>query len=111
MSESIEEATLARTAPSPWLRLLIVVAAVLGLNYIVWRWLASVNWEAWWIAVPLVVAETYSLIDSLLFGLTMWKLQHRPEPPPPPAGAPPDRCRYSGRIAAGARSARPSEAA
>lgn len=87
MSESLEESTLARTAPSPWLRLLIVVAAVLGLNYIVWRWLASVNWEAWWIAVPLVVAETYSLIDSLLFGLTMWKLQHRPDPPPPPADA------------------------
>ena len=35
MSESIEEAALARTAPSPWLRLLIVTAAVLGLNYIV----------------------------------------------------------------------------
>ena len=52
-----------------------------------WRWLASVNWDAWWIAVPLVVAETYSLIDSLLFGLTMWRLQHRPDPPPPPEGA------------------------
>lgn len=87
MSESVEEATLARTAPSPWLRLLIVAAAILGINYIVWRWLASVNWDAWWIAVPLVVAETYSLIDSLLFGLTMWRLQHRPDPPPPPEGA------------------------
>ena len=87
MSESVEEATLARTAPSPWLRLVIVAAAILGINYIVWRWLASVNWDAWWIAVPLVVAETYSLIDSLLFGLTMWRLQHRPDPPPPPEGA------------------------
>lgn len=87
MSESVEKATLARTAPSPWLRLVIVAAAILGINYIVWRWLASVNWDAWWIAVPLVVAETYSLIDSLLFGLTMWRLQHRPDPPPPPEGA------------------------
>ncbi|WP_439032583.1 glycosyltransferase family 2 protein [Gordonia terrae] len=87
MSESTEAATLTRTAPSPWLRALIVVAAALGINYIVWRWLVSVNWDAWWIAVPLVVAETYSLIDSLLFGLTMWRLQHRPEPPPPPEGA------------------------
>lgn len=67
---------------------MIVAAAILGINYIVWRWLASVNWDAWWIAVPLVVAETYSLIDSLLFGLTMWRLQHRPDPPPRPRAPP-----------------------
>ncbi|RZL84403.1 MAG: glycosyltransferase [Rhodococcus sp. (in: high G+C Gram-positive bacteria)] len=66
------------------LRILIVLTALLGLNYIVWRWLFSVNWPAWWIAVPLVIAETYSLIDSLLFGLTMWQLRKRPTPPPPP---------------------------
>ena len=34
-----------------------------------WRWVYSVNWQAWPIAVPLVLAETYSLTDSLLFGL------------------------------------------
>ncbi|OUS91755.1 glycosyltransferase family 2 protein [Rhodococcus sp. NCIMB 12038] len=68
------------------LRVLIVLTALLGLNYIVWRWLFSVNWSAWWIAVPLVAAETYSLIDSLLFGLTMWRLRKRPAPSPPPRG-------------------------
>ncbi|MBC2958966.1 glycosyltransferase [Nocardioides deserti] len=47
----------------------------------------SVNWSAWWIAVPLVLAETYSLVDSLLFGLGMWRLKERGDPPP----APPDR--------------------
>ncbi|MBC2644195.1 MULTISPECIES: glycosyltransferase [unclassified Rhodococcus (in: high G+C Gram-positive bacteria)] len=66
------------------LRILIFLTALLGLNYIVWRWLFSVNWPAWWIALPLVVAETYSLIDSLLFGLTMWRLRTRPTPAPPP---------------------------
>lgn len=74
------------TYPSFGLRALIVLTAVLGLNYIVWRWLFSVNWSAWWIAVPLVVAETYSLIDSLLFGLTMWRLKRRKAPPEPPPG-------------------------
>lgn len=73
--------------PSVWLRLLIVVSAVLGINYVLWRWLFSVNWSAWWIAVPLVIAETYSLIDSLLFALTMWRVKRRPPPPPPPPGA------------------------
>nr|WP_225443492.1 glycosyltransferase family 2 protein [Lolliginicoccus lacisalsi] len=64
-----------------------MIAALLGLNYIIWRWMFSVAWPAWYIAVPLVIAETYSLIDSLLFGLTMWKLRRRGEPPPPPADA------------------------
>jgi cellulose synthase (UDP-forming) len=75
------------TYPSPWMRLLILTTAILGINYITWRWLASVNWSAWWIAVPLVIAETYSVIDSLLFGLTMWKLLRRNAPLPPPDGA------------------------
>jgi cellulose synthase (UDP-forming) len=69
------------------LRLLVLLTAVLGLNYVVWRWLESINWSAWWIAVPLVLAETYSLVDSLLFGLTMWRLRRRRRPPPPPEGA------------------------
>ena len=65
------------------IRAVVAVTAVLGLNYVVWRWLASVNWDAWWIGVPLVVAETYSLVDSLLFGMTMWRLKERGEPPAP----------------------------
>jgi cellulose synthase (UDP-forming) len=68
------------------IRVVVVLTALLGINYVAWRWMASVNWHAWWIAVPLVLAETYSLIDSLLFGLAMWRLKDRREPPP----APPD---------------------
>jgi len=68
------------------IRVIVVLTAILGVNYVAWRWVASVNWHAWWIAVPLVLAETYSLVDSLLFGLTMWRLRDRGEPPP----APPD---------------------
>ncbi|ANZ25322.1 MULTISPECIES: glycosyltransferase [Rhodococcus] len=72
--------------PSPGLRILITATVLLGVNYVVWRWLFSVNWSAWWIAVPLVVAETYSLIDSMLFGLTMWRWRRRAAPPVPPDG-------------------------
>ncbi len=67
-------------------RALILVTGALGVNYVVWRWLYSVNWAVWWIAVPLVLAETYSLIDSLLFGLTVWRLRRR-LPPPAPVGS------------------------
>jgi len=66
------------------IRVVVVLTAVLGVNYVAWRWLFSVHWGAWWIAVPLVIAETYSLIDSLLFGLTMWRLKDRGAAPPPP---------------------------
>lgn len=68
------------------IRTIVLLTTVLGLNYIVWRWLFSVNWPAWWIAVPLVIAETYSLIDSLLFGLGMWRLKERGDPPEAPEG-------------------------
>lgn len=68
------------------LRCVVTVTLVLGLNYIVWRWLDSVNWSAWWIAVPLVVAETYSFVDVALFGATMWRARNRPAPPAPVDG-------------------------
>ena len=67
------------------IRAIVLVTAVLGVNYIAWRWLFSINWDAWWIAIPLVLAETYSLIDSLLFGFTVWRLRRR-EPPEAPDG-------------------------
>ncbi len=68
------------------IRIVVLVTAILGPNYVAWRWLASVNWDAWWIAVPLVLAETYSLIAPLLFAPTMWRLRERGEPPPPEPG-------------------------
>src|SRR5262249_48274888 len=48
---------------------------------------ASVNWESWFIAVPLLLAETYSFIDTMLFGLAMWRRRIRTVPPPAPSGA------------------------
>jgi cellulose synthase (UDP-forming) len=65
------------------LRITALATVALGVNYVAWRWLDSINWDAWWIAVPLVVAETYSLIDVALFALTMWRARERPDPPTP----------------------------
>ncbi len=67
-----------------WIRLLVLLTVLLGVNFVTWRWLESLNWSAWWIAVPLVVAETYSLIDVMLFGLTMWRIKERTPPEAPP---------------------------
>ncbi|MCF4119844.1 glycosyltransferase [Antribacter sp. KLBMP9083] len=68
-------------------RVAVVFTVSFGLYYITWRWMDSVNWAAWWIAVPLVLAETYGLIDVSLFGLTMWRARRRGEPPAPIEGA------------------------
>jgi cellulose synthase (UDP-forming) len=68
------------------LRVLVVATIVLGANYVAWRWMFSLNWYAWWIAIPLVIAETYSLIDVALFGMTMWRARTRPRPPAPEDG-------------------------
>lgn len=67
-----------------WVRVLVLLTLILGVNYVAWRWLESLNWSAWWIAVPLVLAETYSLIDVGLFGLTVWRIRRRTPPEPPP---------------------------
>jgi len=70
-----------------WTRLVVVLTVVCGVNYVAWRWAASLNWDAWWIAVPLVAAETYSLIDVMLFGMTVWRLKIRKGAPPAAADA------------------------
>jgi cellulose synthase (UDP-forming) len=69
------------------IRLMVLLTLTFGTVYVGWRWLFSVNWSAWWIALPLVLAETYALVDAYLFGLTMWRVKERGQAPPPPPGA------------------------
>ena len=63
------------------LRTSIFLAAPISTIYIVWRWLYSLNMHAWWIAIPLVVSESYSVIDSAFFGMTVWNAKIRLPPP------------------------------
>ena len=57
----------------------MVLTVALGLNYVLWRWFFSLNWHAWWIAVPLVCAETYNFIDVIFFGFTIWRADGIPK--------------------------------
>ena len=68
------------------LRVLAVLTVLFGVNYLVWRIFFSLNLDAWWIAIPLVIAEAYSIIDVALFSMTMWRSRSRPKPPPPVEG-------------------------
>jgi cellulose synthase (UDP-forming) len=67
-------------------RFLALLVVALGGSYMAWRWTSTVAWDAWWIAVPLVLAESYSLGESVLYGITMWNARRRPDPPPAPRG-------------------------
>jgi cellulose synthase (UDP-forming) len=69
------------------IRLLVLLTVVAGLDYLVWRWLDSINWSYWWIAVPLALAETFSLVDVFFFGLTTWRIRQRADAPPAPQDA------------------------
>jgi cellulose synthase (UDP-forming) len=67
-------------------RLLTLLVVAFGVTYMQWRWTSTIAWDAWWIAVPLVLAETYSLSESIVYGITMWNARRRRDPPPAPEG-------------------------
>jgi cellulose synthase/poly-beta-1,6-N-acetylglucosamine synthase-like glycosyltransferase len=61
-----------------------VAVAVATIDYVSWRF-GVMNWGGWWIAAPLLCAETLGAIHVLGFQFTLW-----PRPPPriEPAGDP-----------------------
>ena len=69
------------------IRIVAVLSLTAGTLYVTWRWGWSLNMQFWFIAVPLVVAETYALIDGFLFAITIWKIKIRGPAPEPPDGA------------------------
>lgn len=66
------------------MRIIAVVTIALGTNYVIWRWFYSVDWEYWWIAVPLILAETYNLIDVFFYVFTIWRSNTVIAKPPAP---------------------------
>jgi cellulose synthase/poly-beta-1,6-N-acetylglucosamine synthase-like glycosyltransferase len=51
--------------------LLAVGVSVATIDYISWRF-AVTNWRGWWVAVPLLFAETLGALHVLGFQLTVW---------------------------------------
>ncbi len=69
------------------IQLLILLNVTLVTTYITWRGLFTINWALWPFSLALFGAELYSYVDTLLFGLGMWKIRVRGEPPAAPADA------------------------
>lgn len=64
-------------------QVLATVAVVLGVWYLQWRWLESLNFAALWFAIPLVVAETLSFVGLLLVIFNLWQITDTPRKAPP----------------------------
>ncbi|AOF95063.1 glycosyl transferase 21 family protein (plasmid) [Sphingobium sp. RAC03] len=62
---------------------LAIVSLLLGARYMVWRWTESLNWDALWFAIPLVVAESCAYFGLALFTLNLWKTHDYPMREPP----------------------------
>jgi cellulose synthase (UDP-forming) len=60
-----------------------ILTLALGVAYLHWRWTASLNMDALWFAIPLVVAETLSFIGTALMILNFWSYKD-PEIKEPP---------------------------
>ncbi len=49
-----------------------IVFIFVGLEYLIWRWNHSINWDATWISLPLYFAEVMAFIGSLLTIINYW---------------------------------------
>lgn len=62
---------------------LATINIILGGWYIAWRWAYSLNFDALWFAIPLVLAETCAYIGLALFTFNLWKDDDYQSKPPP----------------------------
>lgn len=60
-----------------------VMALTVGLWYISWRWLYSLNYDALWYSIPLALAETGAYIGLAFFTFNLWKVEDTPWKSPP----------------------------
>jgi len=81
-----------RTPPLPLQNSLIVeslwqffgsLSIGLGAWYLHWRWTQSLNLDALWYSIPLVVAETAAFIGLLLFTYNLWRVEDTDMQPAP----------------------------
>lgn len=64
-------------------QIILIMAIVTGAWYIQWRWTSSINFDALWIALPLIIAETGAYIGLVLFVFTIWRVDDVEQRSPP----------------------------
>lgn len=64
-------------------RIIAILTVGWGSYYLFWRYTSTLNMQFLWLAIILILCETYSFFDTLLFVLMLWRPSNRTEPPPP----------------------------
>src|SRR4028119_1843616 len=54
-------------------RYLAEINLILGAWYLYWRINNSINFDALWLSVPLLLAEIYSFFGGLMFTIGLWR--------------------------------------
>ncbi len=60
-------------------QVLAICTIALGARYLLWRWFYSLNTDALWFAIPVVIAETCAFIGLLLFVHNLWSVNDTPQ--------------------------------
>ncbi|HEY8381152.1 MAG TPA: glycosyltransferase [Microvirga sp.] len=63
---------------------LATASILFGCWYIGWRWVGSINTEALWFSIPLLIAETGAFIGLIFFTVNLWTAES-PKPGPLPS--------------------------
>ncbi len=53
-------------------RFVSILFIFIGLDYLIWRWNHSINWDAAWLSLPLYFAEVLAFIGSVLTVINYW---------------------------------------
>jgi cellulose synthase (UDP-forming) len=72
-------------ARSQTTRLIAVIALVATVSYLLWRATATVNWDGWYISMPMLLLELHAAVGLGLFTFSLWDIDRRPpllEPDP-----------------------------
>ena len=54
-------------------RYLAEINLILGAWYLIWRITGSINFDALWLSIPLLLAEIYSFVGGAMFTIGLWR--------------------------------------
>ena len=60
------------------IRAIAVLALVVSVVYLAWRVTSTLNPDAWWASVPLVMLEIHATLGLALFTFSLWSIDCRP---------------------------------
>jgi cellulose synthase (UDP-forming) len=61
-----------------FIRTFALVTIALSIVYLGWRAFATLNFDVWWISVPLLAFELHNALGLMLFTFTLWDIDVRP---------------------------------